>query len=64
MKVKWEIDEFNGLLFSQDSFPEKKAEALKTKKAVQKLNSSTDKSTLGDIDALQSLKEQMDKNEN
>lgn len=43
---------------------EKKAEALKTKKAVQKLNSSTDKSTLGDIDALQSLKEQMDKNEN
>jgi small subunit ribosomal protein S1 len=43
---------------------EKKAEALKTKKAVQKLNSSTDKSTLGDLDALQSLKEQMDKNEN
>ena len=43
---------------------EKKAEAIKTKKAVQKLNSSTDKSTLGDIDALQSLKEQMDKNEN
>ena len=43
---------------------EKKAEAIKTKKAVQKLNSSTDKSTLGDLDALQSLKEQMDKNEN
>lgn len=31
---------------------EKKAEAIKTKKAVQKLNSSTDKSTLGDLDAL------------
>lgn len=43
---------------------ERKAEALKTKKAVQKLNASTDKSTLGDLDALQSLKEQMDKNEN
>jgi small subunit ribosomal protein S1 len=43
---------------------EKKAEALKTKKAVQKLNSSTDKSTLGDLDSLQALKEQMDKNEN
>lgn len=42
---------------------EKKAEALKTKKAVQKLNSSNDKSTLGDLDSLQALKEQMDKDE-
>lgn len=42
---------------------EKKAEVAKTKKAVQKLNSSADKSTLGDLDSLQALKEKMDKNE-
>lgn len=42
---------------------EKVAEAQKTKKAVQKLNASIDKSTLGDLDSLQALKEQMDKNE-
>lgn len=37
----------------------KKAEVQKTKKAVQKINQSQDKSTLGDLDALQQLKEQM-----
>lgn len=42
---------------------EKVAEVQKTKKAVQKLNSSTDKSTLGDLDSLQALKEKMDKDE-
>lgn len=39
---------------------EKNAEVAKTKKAVQKLNSSIDKSTMGDLDALQALKEKMD----
>lgn len=42
-------------------FNEKNAEVAKTKKAVQKLNSSSDKSTMGDLDALQALKEKMDK---
>lgn len=42
---------------------DKKAEVQKTKKAVQKINASVDKSTLGDLDALQALKDQMDKNE-
>lgn len=42
---------------------EKVAEVQKTKKAVQKLNSSSDKSTLGDLDSLQALKEKMDKDE-
>ena len=57
------VDEFNLLILTNKTKIEdvKKAEALKTKKAVQKLNSSADKSTLGDLDALQSLKEQMDK---
>jgi hypothetical protein len=39
---------------------EKKAETKKTKQAVQKLNQSIDKATLGDLDSLQQLKEQMD----
>jgi small subunit ribosomal protein S1 len=47
----------------QAEHEEKKAEVAKTKKAVQKLNSSADKSTLGDLDSLQALKEKMDKNE-
>jgi small subunit ribosomal protein S1 len=42
---------------------EKKAESKKTKQAVQKINQSIDKSTLGDLDMLQQLKEQMDNEE-
>jgi len=43
---------------------QKKAEVQKTKKAVQKINQSQDKSTLGDLDALQQLKEQMNNDKN
>ncbi|MBP7477111.1 MAG: S1 RNA-binding domain-containing protein, partial [Chitinophagales bacterium] len=41
---------------------EKKAEGEKAKKAITKINSSQEKTTLGDIDALAKLKEKMDKN--
>jgi len=37
------------------------AEADNTKKAVKKINSSVEKTTLGDIDALAALKDQLSK---
>jgi small subunit ribosomal protein S1 len=42
---------------------DKKAEIEQTKKSVKKINQSIDKSTLGDLDALQQLKEKMNNND-
>ena len=39
------------------------AEADNTKKAVKKINSNVEKTTLGDIDALAALKEKFEKGE-
>lgn len=43
---------------------EKKAEAKETKKAVKKMKDSSEKTTLGDYDALSNLKNEMDKKAN
>ena len=39
------------------------SEAENTKKAVKKVNSNVEKTTLGDIDALAALKEKLEKGE-
>ena len=52
------------MLFRSGARAEKPAsEADLTKKAVKKLNTSIEKTTLGDIDALAALKDKLEKGE-
>ena len=50
--------------FKEGMIEEKKKKAASTKSAVQKLQASQQQSTLGDLDSLNALKDDLEKNKN